>query len=102
VLSVDGELSSVQTMVKPDINQIVEQVVAPWREHEPDILWHLVSALIVEVVSNHPEVILLSNMQAQRLLAELQQELPPNASIMDVAQWVNPGIIAVRKKVREA
>lgn len=89
------------TMEKPDVAKMTEEVIAPWKEHEPEVLWHLVAALIAEVVSHHPDIILLSNMQTQLILAELQQELPPEASIMDVAQWVNPGIILVRKKLRE-
>lgn len=84
-----------------DVERVVKEVVEPWKESKPEEPWDLVSRLMAYTILEHPEIILLTNDQARKLLEQHEIVLPGGVSVGDLAGKANPGIIQARTRLKK-
>lgn len=88
---------------KPEVSKthlLTEKFLEQWKEAEPEFPFGVVGALIEKVIDEHPNLLMVTNYQAEQILGEARITLPDGISIGEIAGKANPGIIRVRTKLR--
>ncbi len=91
-------------MVSPDNQELIQlaasEVIEPWRQALPNFPWSAVEQLTVAVIFKHPQILLLTNDQAKKILEEEEITYPPQFSASDIAGRTNPALVDTRTALK--
>ena len=76
------------------------QVIEPWRNLLPDFPWNAVEKLTIAIILKHPQILLLTNDQARKIIAEEGISYPPQFSVGEIAGRTNPALIKTRTALK--